>query len=57
VPPLDLSKPVRFGVSVLPSAPKGEQKVKGTVTFFYCHDVEHWCKRGVSPIEIPVSVP
>src|SRR5438094_6593118 len=33
---LDPSLPVAFPVALNPKAPKGEQPVKGTVTYFYC---------------------
>lgn len=53
---LDLVKPVLFPVAVAPTAPKGEQLVKGSVVFFYCSKREAWCRRGTTEIEIPVTV-
>lgn len=57
VKPLDLSKPVRFPVSVRTGAPKGAQSVKGTVTYFYCSEREHWCRKGSEEVAFTVSVP
>lgn len=57
VPPLDLSKPVRFPVSIRAGAAKGAQSVKATVTYFYCSDREHWCRRGSEEVAVTVPVP
>jgi hypothetical protein len=54
---LDLAKPVLFPAAVLPTAPRGESLVKGTVVFFYCSQREEWCRRGTAEVEIPVAVP
>jgi len=54
---LDLSKPVRFPVSVRAGAPKGPQSVKGTVTYFYCSEREHWCRKGSEDVAVTVPVP
>ena len=53
---LDTTLPVNFPVSLNPKAPKGEQMVKGTVTYFYCSKTEGWCRKGTADVEIPVSV-
>jgi hypothetical protein len=53
---LDLSKPVLFPVAVGPTAPRGEQLVKGAVVYFYCSKREAWCRRGTTEIEIPITV-
>jgi hypothetical protein len=53
---LDLAKPVLFPVALGPTAPRGEQIVKGSVVFFYCSKRESWCRRGTTEVEIPVSV-
>lgn len=53
---LDLSVPVRFPVSLGPSAVKGTHLVKGSLSFFYCSKREGWCRKGVSEVEIPVLV-
>ncbi len=52
----DLAKPVLFPVAIAPTAPKGEQLVKGSVAFFYCSQREAWCRRGVRDVEIPLVV-
>jgi hypothetical protein len=53
---LDLAIPVRFAVALRPTAPKGEQMVKGNVVYFYCSKREGWCKRGKTEVEFPVPV-
>jgi hypothetical protein len=52
----DLATPVLFPVAIAPTAPRGEQRVKASVVFFYCSQREAWCRRGVSEVEIPVIV-
>jgi hypothetical protein len=54
---LDLGKPVRFPVSVLPTASSGESLVRASIVFFYCSVREDWCRRGSVSVEIPVRVP
>lgn len=54
---LDLSKPVRFPVSIRAGAAKGQHSVKGTVTYFYCSEREHWCRRGNEEVAFTVAVP
>ncbi len=54
---LDLSKPVRFPVALRAAAPKGEHRVKASVTYFYCSTREAWCRRGKENVEFTVSVP
>src|SRR5262249_14286211 len=54
---LDLTQPVRFPVTLHAGAAKGEQAVKGTVTYFYCSDHEGWCRKGTAEVAVSVSVP
>jgi len=54
---LDTSLPVAFAVALNPKAPKGEQPVKGTVTYFYCSKREGWCRKGTSDVAFTVAVP
>ena len=54
---LDVSLPVSFPVAVSPNAPKGEQAVKGNVTYFYCSKREGWCRKGTSEVAFIVNVP
>ena len=54
---LDPSLPVAFPVSLNPKAPKGEQPVKGTVTYFYCSKREGWCRKGTGDVTFTVAVP
>ena len=54
---LDLSLPITFPVALNPKAPKGEQPVSGTVTYFYCSKREAWCRKGTAEIEFTVPVP
>jgi hypothetical protein len=56
VPALDLAKPVRFPVTISPTAPKGPQAVKATVIYFYCSAREGWCRRGSTEVEVPLTV-
>jgi hypothetical protein len=48
---LDLELPVLFPVGIAPGAPKGPQKVKATVVYFYCSKREGWCRRGTADVE------
>jgi hypothetical protein len=54
---LDVSLPVSFPVALNPNAPKGEQAVKGNVTYFYCSKREGWCRKGTSEVAFIVNVP
>jgi len=54
---LDTSLPVAFPVALKAKAPKGEQPVKGTVTYFYCSKREGWCRKGTSEVAFTVAVP
>src|SRR2546427_9348565 len=54
---LDSSLPVSFPVALNPNAPKGEQPVKGNVTYFYCSKREGWCRKGTSEVAFIVNVP
>ena len=54
---LDPSLPVSFPVALNPKAPKGEQAVKGNVTYFYCSKREGWCRKGTSEVAFIVNVP
>lgn len=54
---LDLAEPVRFPVSISPTAPAGPQRVEAEVVFFYCSVREAWCRRGTADIEVEVTVP
>jgi hypothetical protein len=53
---LDPKVPVRFPVALSPSAPKGTQTVKATVTYFYCSTREGWCRKGATEVAFPVDV-
>jgi hypothetical protein len=53
---LDTTLPVNFPVSLNPKAPKGEQMVKATVTYFYCSKTEGWCRKGTGDVDFPVNV-
>ena len=54
---LDPSLPVSFPVALNPKAPKGEQAVKGNVTYFYCSKREGWCRKGTAEVAFVVNVP
>ncbi|PYQ11051.1 MAG: hypothetical protein DMF80_22730 [Acidobacteria bacterium] len=54
---LDPSLPVTFAVALNPKAPRGEQPVKGSVTYFYCSKREGWCRKGTSEVAFTVNVP
>jgi len=54
---LDLSLPVTFPVALNPKAPRGEQPVSGSVTYFYCSKREGWCRKGTAEVEFTVAVP
>ncbi len=52
---LDLSQPVSFAVTLAEGAPKGPQKVAGSVVYFYCSKKEGWCRKGSTPFEVTVD--
>src|SRR5437867_8724 len=54
---LDPILPVAFPVALSPKAAKGEQTVKGSVTYFYCSKREGWCRKGTVDVAFTVSVP
>ena len=54
---LDPSLPVTFPVALNPKAPRGEQPVKGSVTYFYCSKREGWCRKGTTDVAFTVAVP
>lgn len=54
---LDLSKPVRFPVTVAEGAAKGLNTVKTTVSYFYCSKRENWCRKGTAEFDLPVVLP
>jgi len=54
---LDTTLPVAFPVTLNAKAPKGEQPVKATVTYYYCSKREGWCRKGTSEVEFTVPVP
>jgi hypothetical protein len=54
---IDTTLPVAFPVALSPKAPKGEQPVKGTVTYYYCSKREGWCRKGSSEVAFTVAVP
>ena len=53
---LDLALPVVFPVAIASGAPKGEQPVKASVTYFYCSKAEAWCRKGSTEVEVSVPV-
>jgi len=54
---LDTALPVAFPVALDPKAPRGAHSVEATVVYFYCSKRDGWCRKGSSPISIPVVVP
>lgn len=54
---LDLSKPVRFPVTVAPDAAKGLSAVKATLSYFYCSKRENWCRKGTADFDLAVVLP
>ena len=54
---LDLSKPVRFPVTVAPDAAKGLSTVKTTLSYFYCSKRENWCRKGTADFDLTVVLP
>jgi hypothetical protein len=54
---LDLTKPVRFPVTVAPGATKGLSTVKTTVSYFYCSKRENWCRKGTAEFDLAVVLP
>lgn len=54
---LDSALPVAFPVALHAKAPRGSHDVPATVVYFYCSKREGWCRKGASPITLPVTVP
>ena len=54
---LDLSKPVRFAVTVAPDAAKGLSALKTTLSYFYCSKRENWCRKGTADFDLSVVLP
>jgi len=54
---LDLTKPVRFPVTLAPDAAKGPATVKTTVSYFYCSKRENWCRKGTADFDLAVILP
>ena len=54
---LDTTLPVAFAVALDPKAPHGSHSVPATVVYFYCSKRDGWCRKGSTPISIPVVVP
>jgi hypothetical protein len=54
---LDTTLPVAFPVVLSPKAARGPHEVPATVVYFYCSKRDGWCRKGSSPISIPVVVP
>ena len=54
---IDLSKPVRFPVTVAAGAGKGLSTVKTTVSYFYCSKRENWCRKGTADFDLAVVLP
>jgi len=54
---LDLSKPVRFPVTLAQGAAKGLTTVRTTVSYFYCSKRENWCRKGTAEFDLPVVLP
>ena len=51
---VDTTFPVVFPVTVLTPV-RGEQAVKGSLTYYYCSQREGWCRKGSAELEIPVK--
>ena len=51
---VDTTFPVVFPVSVLAPV-RRDETVKGSVTYYYCSQREHWCRKGSAELEIPVK--
>jgi hypothetical protein len=54
---LDIALPVLFPVAIAKGAPKGEQSVTASVTYFYCSKRAGWCRKGTTDVAVSVSVP
>jgi hypothetical protein len=54
---IDLSKPVRFPVTVAAGAAKGLSTVRASVAYFYCSKRENWCRKGTAEFDLPVVLP
>jgi hypothetical protein len=53
---LEPAIPYGFPVTVKAGAPKGEHRVKASVTYFYCSKTAGWCRKGTGEVDVPVTV-
>jgi hypothetical protein len=53
---LEPAIPYAFPVSIKPGAARGEHRVKGSVTYFYCSKSAGWCRKGSAEVDVPVTV-
>ena len=53
---LEPAIPYAFPVALRPRAPRGEHRVKASVTYFYCSKTAGWCRKGTGEIDVPVTV-
>lgn len=54
---LDISKPVRFPVTLAPGAASGPTTIRTTLSYFYCSKRENWCRKGTADFDLAVVLP
>ena len=53
---LDVSKPIRLSFSLSKKIKPGSVTIRGTVTYFYCSEIEGWCSKFRQPFEVKLTV-
>jgi hypothetical protein len=50
------SLPVRAPFTLAAASPKGRSELKGVLTYYYCSDVEGWCRKETLRFSVPITV-
>lgn len=53
---VDTAVPVRHEVLIAPDAVAGRATLTGEVVYYYCSDLEGWCRRAAREFSLPVLV-
>lgn len=50
------SLPVRAPFTLAAASPKGRSELKGVLTYYYCSDIEGWCRKETQRFSVPITV-
>ncbi len=53
---LDTSSPLEVEFKLKKNIKPGKTKMKGKITFFYCHKIEGWCMMKEDSVEFTINV-